>query len=1002
MGNAAVLTFRLIFERVTLRMPLQLRLVRLAVEIAAAIVLSFLPGIAWSRQFTIEGQRVVQVRMVDEAGNPVSETLPQIPLKPGRPFNFAQERESLRQLYALGDFSDIHATATPQEGGLRVDFIVKQNYYNNVIRIEGLKEPPTESAALASLRLDLGEPVRERSLEDAIGRLRETFRNDGLYLAKVNWTLVPHEDTRQMDITITVDPGPRARIGTITIDNQTPYSDQELLHRSKISSKDQMTEARLSRAAQRLKKFLAGQGYLGARAVITPGTYDASSDRVRLAFSVTAGPRIRVELSGARISRGERRKLLPIYDEGAVDEDLLQEGRRNIRDYLQRQGYFNADVQVTSRDDQHGDETIVYEVSRGNRFRLAGIAFGGNHYFSSDLLLRRLQLQPASFASRGRFSQQLLRDDTDSLRALYLSNGFRDAQITSAVNDNYREKKDNLFVSFHIAEGLQTRIADLHIEGNHSIAMADLLSVTGSTPGQPYSETSIASDRNNILATYYNSGFPEARFQYQVLPASVPNEVRLSYQITEGPRIEVSQVLLTGYQYTRPGIIAREVTIHPEEPLREGVVVQTLRQLYNLGVFNRVQIAPQNPNGTNPEKTVVVDTEEGSRYTIGYGIGFEVQRLAGGSTNPNGTTIGASPRGIFEISRSNMFGRAQTLSFRARASTLQYRGALSYTANNFLAQRRLSLQLTGYADKTQDVNTFTSMRYEGSLQLVENLSPSSSLLYRYFYRLVQVSDIANTIEKEEIPLLSQPTLVSGFGITYARDRRDNPSDPKHGNFNTADLSVASRALGSSASFFRGYFQNSSFTSLGRDFVFARSVRFGIEQTLGNTTEGIATVCTTGNTTTQPVIPLPERLFAGGGNSIRGFGLNQAGPRDPCTGFPVGGLALLVFNQELHFPTKLSIAGNRLGGAIFYDGGNVYRDINHITLNWKSPSPTDLGYFSHTIGIGVRYPTPVGPVTLDFGYQLNPALYQATNTTTNVTQLLRLPHFQFSFNIGPVF
>jgi len=150
------------------------------------------------------------------------------------------------------------------------------------------------------------------------------------------------------------------------------------------------------------------------------------------------------------------------------------------------------------------------------------------------------------------------------------------------------------------------------------------------------------------------------------------------------------------------------------------------------------------------------------------------------------------------------------------------------------------------------------------------------------------------------------------------------------------------------------------------------------------------------------IPLPERFFAGGGTSIRGFGLNQAGPRDPVTGFPVGGLSLLVFNQELRFPMRLPVVGNRLGGTVFYDGGNVYNDVQHITLAWKSSSITDLNYFSHTVGFGVRYPTPIGPVRVDFGYQLNPAFYQANNTTTNMPETLRLPHFQFFFNIGPVF
>ena len=517
----------------------------------------------------------------------------------------------------------------------------------------------------------------------------------------------------------------------------------------------------------------------------------------------------------------------------------------------------------------------------------------------------------------------------------------------------------------------------------------------------------MASDRNNILALYYNEGYPDAGFHEDVLPGETPNEVRLLYHITEGSPVEVSKVLLTGYQYTRKGIIRRQVEIEPGGPLREGDIAKTQRQLYNLGIFDRVQIAPQNPGGTDPDKAMVVEVQEGQRYTIGYGFGFEVQRIAGGSSNPNGTTIGASPRGIFEIARANMFGRAQTLSFRARASTLEYRAALGYTADDFLTKRNLSLDLTAFADKTQDINTFTSTRFEEGAQLVQKLSPSSSILYRYFYRRVKASNLVNTINVEQIPLLSQPTLVSGFGVTYARDRRDDPGDAKRGTFNTVDVSDAIMAIGSSASFFRGFFQNSSFYSFGRAFVFARSVRFGFEEPLGVTVEGNTPFnpaeCTgTPSPITESVIPLPERFFAGGGTSLRGFGLNQAGPRDPCTGFPIGGLALLVFNQELRFPMRLPIVGNRLGGTLFYDAGNVYTDVNHISLAWKAPSLTDLNYFSHTVGFGLRYPTPVGPVRVDIGYQLNPAYYQAINSTTMVSQTLRLPHFGFFFNIGPIF
>ena len=938
-----------------------------------------------AQERALEGRRVAEVRVIDESGTSVGEKIPPLPLEAGKPFDFAAERESLRTLYRMGDYSNIRATAAPAAEGLQVNFIVRRNFYNNLIRIEGLRPPPNEAVALASLRLSLGEPFRESSLREAVERLQGALRDDGLYLAKVTWRLAPHEDTRQMDVTVVVDPGPRARLGNIAVENRTPYSDKELVHRSKLSEKNEMTAARFSRATERLKKFLVDQGYLGAGAVIAPGTYDPQTNRVPIKLSVNAGPRVRIEIGGARLSKSRRRKLLPIYAEGSVDEDLLQEGRRNLRDYFQGQGYFGAEVGVQSRQDEKGGERVIsYEIARGARFRLVGVAFDGNQYFGSHLLSGRLLLQPASFASKGRFSQQMMRADVDSIRALYFSNGFHDAQASATVDDHYHGKKNNMFVSFHIVEGTQTHVASLQIEGNHAIGTDTLLGVTGSTPGQPYSESSVTSDRNNILALYFNEGFPQAAFREEVLAGDAPNQVRLIYHIAEGARTEVAEVLFTGYRHTRRGIIARQVEIQPGGPLREGDVARTQRQLYNLGVFNRVQIAPQNPDGSDPYKAVIVEVREGQRYTIGYGFGFEVQRI-GSTTDPSGTMVSASPRGIFEIARANMFGRAQTLSFKARASTLGYRFAVGYTAGNFLTKRSLSLTFTGFANKTQDVNTFTSTRFEGGVQLGQKLSLASSVSYRLFYRRVDASNLK--IDPQQIPLLSQPTLVSGFGLTYVRDRRDDPADAKRGTFNTLDVSYASKPLGSGASFFRGSFQNSSFYSFGRSFVFARSVRFGAEVPAGNTMNSD--------------IPLPERFFAGG-TSLRGFGLNQAGPRDTVTGFPVGGLGLLIFNQELRFPTRLPLVGNRLGGTLFYDGGNVFSDVNHISLAWKAPSPANLNYFSHTVGFGLRYPTPVGPVRVDFGYQINPAAYQAINPVTHLPELVQLPHFGFFFNIGPVF
>jgi outer membrane protein assembly factor BamA len=274
----------------------------------------------------------------------------------------------------------------------------------------------------------------------------------------------------------------------------------------------------------------------------------------------------------------------------------------------------------------------------------------------------------------------------------------------------------------------------------------------------------------------------------------------------------------------------------------------------------------------------------------------------------------------------------------------------------------------------------------------------------------------STISSEQLPLFNQNTDIAEFGVSWLRDRRNSPSDPTRGDFENIDFAVAAKPAGSSVNFFRIFIQNSTYRPIGRRLVFARSTRFGVQTPYGSTVSS--------------QIPLPERFFAGGGTSLRGFALNQAGPRDPVSGFPIGGQALLVFNQDLRFPMHLPFIGDRLGGAVFYDAGNVFPSIRKISLRTSPPVPTlgstidafnrpmnvcltnctnELNYFSHTVGFEFRYGTPIGPVSIDLGYLLNPARFivqsgtcPATATSTCQTTISKLPSFQFFVNLGATF
>lgn len=1020
---------------------------------------------------------VVGIRIVRESDSKVLAESPSgISVEIGKPLDRKKVAESLRALYKTGDYAGLKAVVTPVTDGVRLDFEARENLFFNQVGLEGLDPPPTEASAAAAMQIGLGQTYRRQIVDEALERLRETLREEGLYQAEVSAETLPHPDTHQMDVVVHVKPGPRAHVSGIQLKNDTAYKDADLLSRFKMKPGQAITSARLQRGTDRIRKFLAKRGHLSSLVTVRRGDYDAAKNDAPIFLEATQGPRVEVSVSGAKFSDGELRKLIPIYQEGAVDPDLLEEGKRNIRERLERQAYFDADVsyKIEMHDVQTSlwqgtQETITYTVERGDKHKLVGIEITGNKYFNTELLKSRLQIFQGAFGSPGRFSRRLVDADAQSMQTLYQANGFLDAKVTPNVADNYKGKEGDLFIAFTVQEGKQTRVASLAMEGIHAFKEQELLGVVGSTPGQPYSDFGVTADRDNILALYFNEGFPEATFSATAerLPRSVQGAsnqetssgshsgassatpkreepkkeakltaeqaeaVRLIYHIEEGPQTRVRRVLISGYQHTRPGVIRREVRIRAEEPLRQGDVVESQRRLYNLGIFNRVTIEPQNPTGTNVDKDIAVLVEEAKRYTLAYGGGFEVQRLAS-TTNPTGGQVEAAPRGILEISKLNLTGRADTLSLKLRGSTLQGRALLGYSDPNTFANPHLSFQATAFAEKTRDINTFTEQRYEGSVQLSDQVNPLTTVLFRYAFRQVRVSDLK--IPSQEIPLFNAPTLVSQFGVTWFRDSRNNPADATKGSFNSADFGVADTYIGSSASFLRFYYQNSTYHPIKRRFSFARSFRFGILAPYRDTVSLTFPAPTAAPLPT--VIPLPERFFGGGGTSLRGFALNQAGPRDSITGFPVGGQAMLVLNQEFRFPMRLPFIGTALGGALFYDGGNVYSRLSRISFRTNLPAPTlalqnptlppsstnlpmcvtncsnELNYFSHTAGLGFRYKTPVGPIRIDLGYQLNRPLFIVpipcpSNTPSCVTGSLgqkstRLPGFQIFFNLGSTF
>ncbi len=268
-----------------------------------------------------------------------------------------------------------------------------------------------------------------------------------------------------------------------------------------------------------------------------------------------------------------------------------------------------------------------------------------------------------------------------------------------------------------------------------------------------------------------------------------------------------------------------------------------------------------------------------------------------------------------------------------------------------------------------------------------------------------------------IPQLVQPVRIGIVSANFVQDRRDNPANPHSGMFNTADVGVAGKFFGSQRSFARVLLRNATYYKLTENLILARQTEFGV----------IVPFSAPAGLTDQESVPLPERFFAGGADSLRAFAFNEAGPRDAGapvvpggpssqpTGFPLGGNALFINNTELRFP----LIGDNIQGVIFHDMGNVYTSVSDISLRYHQSNLQDFNYTVHAAGVGVRYKTPVGPVRVDLAYSLNPPSFQGFNGTP--LQLLQcgstaaaatVPgcqinkqttgHLQFFFSVGQTF
>ena len=953
----------------------------------ALLAVSLLPAPAAHAQNG--GAPVITEIRVEQEGQVIQDRLVTdlIETRVGEPLSMRAVRETTTHLMSLNRFEDVQSYQEPVPGGVRLRYVLVP--IHAVDRVEFRGSPGLAEGDLRRVLTErYGAVPSAARAEEAAQALRQVYTSRGYPNARITPRVEETHNPDRATLVFDIDAGPRAVIGRVDFD-QLDQVDRTFLALPAVRQGQPYDADAITRELQRYEDGLRARGYYEARALHSVEFAPAGTANVMIA--VDRGPLVSVAFAGDPLPEADRERLVPVRTEGSADEDLLEDAARAIEAYLHADGYSDAQA-VYSRDERDDALTITFTVKRGRRHVVDEIGLNGNMAVTDAELQQLLQLKPGE-----PFVQATLDAGVAGIRNVYRSRGFTRAMVeaTSArlpSGDAPRPTDDQrVEIDVNVAEGPRTLVGNVAFEGNTVFTEAQLRSMLTLMPGEPFSAVQVASDRDRIDLEYRNRGYESVAVDPEAMLADNDTRANTRFVISEGPQVIVDHVIIVGNERTSSETIERELLLRPGEPLGYSARIESQQRLAALGLFRRVRIE-ELPHGGQPRRDVLVQVEEAPPTTLGFGGGVE----GGTRLRPTGEGGQAeerfeiAPRGFFEIGRRNMWGKNRSVnlftrvSLRARDIVFSDSGIRfaeptdesGYGFNEYrvLGQFReprifgttADALVTGILDQAIR-SSFNFIRRQARGEIGLRLSPRYSATGFYSFEHNELFDEKFT--EEEKPLIDRlfpQVRLSKFSGSIIRDSRSDLADADTGSLLVATTDLAARAFGSEVGFVKTYLQAFSYHRLptARRTVLALGARVGAAQ--GFTRE-VAQVDGEGNPLLGPDglpsvvvvkdLPASDRFFAGGDTTVRGFSLDRLGTPETInpSGFPTGGNGLIVLNAELRV--------NAVGAAdavMFVDAGNVFARASDLDVTNLRPAA----------GFGVHYRSPIGPVRVELGFNLD--------------------------------
>lgn len=863
-------------------------------------------------------------------------------LKPGRTLTDEAVRTSLRNLFATRLFSDLAVEASPSPAGAVVVVV-----FAAAPRIELLSISPGVPASgrvLDTVGLAAGDrwqnDLRPR-YEEAI---RRVLRGEGYFDPKVATVVEAGADETSVRVRFEVRKGPRATAGPPLFSSApSPLDETALLAKAKSKPGKPYRGAAARDDAERFAAAYRRLGYSRAEVRLEDERYDAASATVTPHYALFVGPRVVLRVTGESESVVRRHPDSPWSRGEPSDEDSLQLLQDGLRRTYQERGYARAKVDVTF-ETTPDEELVAFAIERGERWTISSVSVTGVVGLPQSAVSAALQTRARGLLRIGRYVDGEAAADRDALESLYRASGFRHVRVLP-LEVTEGASRDTLIVTFRVDEGIRTIVSTRTVAGVTSVPEDVLLPRLAVRAGLPFSESNVSDDAALLQSLYVDRGYVDAkveataRFLDPVPPEGERAEVL--YTVTEGTPVVFGKTILRGNRRTQPFIVEDRLANKEGSPFSLTKLLETQQSLARLGIFQKIELSTFPTDPETLSRAVLVTVSEARPWSLTYGVGAEYA--------PRAPATRLSARLSLGVSYNNLFGRALEVSGEGRISNRDPRIILS-ARDRSLFGGKIPISLAAY--QTNDYFSDIQVKRTGGFLQAE-YRPSASLRtgLRYQYELVSPSSDPGLGADQR---LNQPSRISSVagGVTW--DRRNDPLNPSAGTFLAADVKYAFPFLSADANFLKALLQAALYRPYGSTrLVF--SVRSGV---IWNTqacdvVPRDALLCSP-----NLIVPVPERLFAGGSSTHRAFARDNLGiPGETLNadGVGVGGTLQLVANAEWRIPVASSFEV-----ALFFDIGNV----------WADPKTVDLALLRSGAGLGLHYQTPVGPIRLEYGLKLD--------------------------------